>query len=189
MKKLIVLENINGNFGKSPNGKLYHYDFNNGIIKAESYDIYLVDTEESLTVDCKFISNDKLYEYSFDTDDVFNLSRNCEVVVASTDIRTKLPSIPQFVLNMFLENTEMNWLIDYGTTENSEYASLGNCDFIVHDVNKQICEDYPIQDDIWASRRWNLDHTDYCDLSGFENEWIGVDTTLDLDLITPEDLI
>ena len=51
------------------------------------------------------------------------------------------------------------------------------------------CEDYPIQDDIWASRRWNLDHTDYCDLSGFENEWIGVDTTLDLDLITPEDLI
>lgn len=26
--------------------------------------------------------------------------------------------------------------------------------------------DYPIQDDIWPSRRWNLDHTDYIDLSG-----------------------
>lgn len=25
---------------------------------------------------------------------------------------------------------------------------------------------YPIQDDIWPSRRWNQDHTDYIDLSG-----------------------
>ena len=25
---------------------------------------------------------------------------------------------------------------------------------------------YPIQDDIWPSRRWNLSKTDYCDLSG-----------------------
>lgn len=27
-------------------------------------------------------------------------------------------------------------------------------------------KDYPIQDDIWPSRRWNKDKTDYIDLSG-----------------------
>jgi len=32
--------------------------------------------------------------------------------------------------------------------------------------NERILRDYPIQDEVWASRRWNLDRTDYEDLSG-----------------------
>lgn len=32
--------------------------------------------------------------------------------------------------------------------------------------NKRILEEYPIQDETWASRRWNEDRTEYCDLSG-----------------------
>lgn len=32
--------------------------------------------------------------------------------------------------------------------------------------NQRIIEEYPIQDETWASRRWNLDRTEYCDLSG-----------------------
>lgn len=35
-------------------------------------------------------------------------------------------------------------------------------------TNKEIIKAYPIQDDVWASRRWNKDRTDYCDLSGHE---------------------
>ena len=26
-------------------------------------------------------------------------------------------------------------------------------------------EEYPVQDDIWASRKWNIEHTDYNDIS------------------------
>jgi hypothetical protein len=32
--------------------------------------------------------------------------------------------------------------------------------------------DYPIQDDVWASRRWNKDRTDYEDLSGTDQDLI-----------------
>ena len=36
------------------------------------------------------------------------------------------------------------------------------------DLNNEddILKEYPVQDDQWASRRWNKDHTDYTDLSG-----------------------
>ncbi len=33
-------------------------------------------------------------------------------------------------------------------------------------TNEELIKQYPIQDDIWASRRWNNDRTDYVDLSG-----------------------
>jgi hypothetical protein len=32
--------------------------------------------------------------------------------------------------------------------------------------NRRILREYPIQDEIWASRRWNEDRTEYEDLSG-----------------------
>ena len=32
--------------------------------------------------------------------------------------------------------------------------------------NKRILREYPVQDETWASRRWNADKTDYEDLSG-----------------------
>lgn len=32
--------------------------------------------------------------------------------------------------------------------------------------NKRILREYPIQDETWASRRWNEDRTEYEDLSG-----------------------
>jgi len=35
--------------------------------------------------------------------------------------------------------------------------------------NEEIKRKYPIQDDIWPSRRWNKDRTEYCDLSGHED--------------------
>jgi hypothetical protein len=34
------------------------------------------------------------------------------------------------------------------------------------ETSKQIKKDYPIQDETWASRRWNKDRTLSCDLSG-----------------------
>jgi hypothetical protein len=42
------------------------------------------------------------------------------------------------------------------------YASKGNNFYEF----KHLSEDYPIQDEIWASRRWNADRTEYIDLSG-----------------------
>ena len=33
-------------------------------------------------------------------------------------------------------------------------------------TNDELKKEYPIQDDIWASRRWNKEMTDYVDLSG-----------------------
>ena len=53
MKKLIVLENINGLFGKSAEDRIYPYDFEQGVINNNSYDIYLVDTE--LPIDKKMV--------------------------------------------------------------------------------------------------------------------------------------
>ena len=35
-------------------------------------------------------------------------------------------------------------------------------------TNEELIKEYPIQDDIWASRRWNNEMTDYVDLSGHE---------------------
>ena len=32
--------------------------------------------------------------------------------------------------------------------------------------NEEIKKEYPIQDEQWASRRWNLERTESCDLSG-----------------------
>jgi hypothetical protein len=32
--------------------------------------------------------------------------------------------------------------------------------------NEEIMKEYPIQDDTWPSRRWNISKTDHCDLSG-----------------------
>jgi hypothetical protein len=42
------------------------------------------------------------------------------------------------------------------------YASKGNNFYEF----KHLSEDYPIRDDVWPSRRWNTDRTDYIDLSG-----------------------
>jgi hypothetical protein len=36
-------------------------------------------------------------------------------------------------------------------------------------TNEELIKEYPIQDDIWASRRWNKEMTDYVDLSGHED--------------------
>jgi hypothetical protein len=36
-------------------------------------------------------------------------------------------------------------------------------------TNEQIIKEYPIQDEIWPSRRWNTDKTDYVDMSGHED--------------------
>lgn len=36
-------------------------------------------------------------------------------------------------------------------------------------TNEDLKREYPIQDDIWASRRWNKEMTDYIDLSGHED--------------------
>tara|TARA_R110000851_G_scaffold233479_1_gene386049 strand:+ start:475 stop:795 length:321 start_codon:yes stop_codon:yes gene_type:complete len=35
--------------------------------------------------------------------------------------------------------------------------------------NEELIKEYPIQDDVWASRRWNKEMTDYVDLSGHED--------------------
>lgn len=35
-------------------------------------------------------------------------------------------------------------------------------------------KDYPIQDDIWPSRRWNKEMTDYIDLSGHEEQPVNI---------------
>ena len=32
--------------------------------------------------------------------------------------------------------------------------------------NKKIIENYPVKDDVWPSRRWNINKTEYEDLSG-----------------------
>lgn len=37
-------------------------------------------------------------------------------------------------------------------------------------VDEEQIKDYPIQDEIWASRRWNKERTEYIDLSGEEND-------------------
>lgn len=34
------------------------------------------------------------------------------------------------------------------------------------DANNILKEQYPIQDETWPSRRWNVTHTDYADMSG-----------------------
>lgn len=36
-------------------------------------------------------------------------------------------------------------------------------------INEKLKKEYPIQDDIWASRRWNKGMTNYIDLSGHED--------------------
>lgn len=36
-------------------------------------------------------------------------------------------------------------------------------------TNEELIKEYPIQDDIWASRKWNKEMTDYVDLSGHED--------------------
>ena len=38
----------------------------------------------------------------------------------------------------------------------------------IEQLNKEICEEYPIQDDIWPSRRWKMtpEGMVYIDLSG-----------------------
>ena len=38
--------------------------------------------------------------------------------------------------------------------------------------NAQIKLDYPIQDDIWPSRRWNAEQTNYQDMSGGGDSYI-----------------
>ena len=45
--------------------------------------------------------------------------------------------------------------------ENGFYKKPNTCD-----MNEEIKKKYPIQDDVWPSRRWNEEGTDYCDLSG-----------------------
>jgi hypothetical protein len=37
-------------------------------------------------------------------------------------------------------------------------------------TNEEILIEYPIQDDIWPSRRWKADGSDYCDLSRNEEQ-------------------
>lgn len=48
--------------------------------------------------------------------------------------------------------------------------------------NIEIKKDYPLQDDFWASRRWNEDKTESCDLSAWDvicqecdlkEKWVG----------------
>ena len=39
---------------------------------------------------------------------------------------------------------------------------------MVNKKNKELEKKYPIKDDIWASRRWNKERTEYVDLSGEE---------------------
>ena len=36
-------------------------------------------------------------------------------------------------------------------------------------TNEEIKKQYPIQDDMWPSRRWNEEMTEYADLSGHED--------------------
>ncbi len=189
MKKLVILPNINGKYGQLNGGQFYPYSEVYGT-ESTWFDIYMIDTTEMLNEGCWFVNGrGEVNLLSQDTPHSdFHTGKPNEVIIASTDIRTKLPTIPQFVLDKFLDNTKLDWLVDYGTTETGDYVTLCSSDSLVSEVNCQICEDYPIQDNIWASRRWNLDHTDYCDLSGFENEWEGVSTTLDLDTFDDEDL-
>lgn len=62
------------------------------------------------------------------------------------------------------EQPESQWILEEGTTS----ADLINhAEWIVRGgVGEDITQEYPIQDDVWPSRRWNKDHTDYIDLSG-----------------------
>lgn len=139
MKKLIVLENINGLFGKSAEGRIYPYDFEQGVINNNSYDIYLVDTELPITKTSWVIMNNELIHSS---DIMIDDLVDYDVVIASTDFRTKLPKINQVVIDAFLESDCKNNVV-----ETMEFGD-GSHEIML--------------------------------VSEFLNEWVGVDTTLDL---------
>lgn len=108
MKKLIVLENINGLFGKLPDGQLYPYNEEQGTADTW-YDIYLVDTELPIAKNSLIIMNNELIHSSnLMIDDL----ENYNVVVASTDFRTKLPKIDQVVVDAFLESDCNNNVVE-----------------------------------------------------------------------------
>lgn len=39
-----------------------------------------------------------------------------------------------------------------------------------NELNEKLKIEYPVQDDIWPSRRWKEDLSDYVDLSGSDDE-------------------
>lgn len=69
-------------------------------------------------------------------------------------------------LIQMLINLEGNKLIV--EAESSKYSIKGWKKSAPRVVKSENQEDYPIQDEIWPSRRWNKDRTDYIDLSGGE---------------------
>jgi len=40
----------------------------------------------------------------------------------------------------------------------------------IEQSNQWVTDNFPVQDDTWPSRRWNVEMTDYMDLSGNQNE-------------------
>jgi len=112
MKKLIVLENINGNFGKLADGQLYPYTEETGTLDTW-YDIYLIDTEKAITKDCWFVDiyNELMHSSDVTIDDVTK-HYIVGIVIASTDIRTKLPAINQVVVDAFLESNCKNNIVE-----------------------------------------------------------------------------
>ena len=108
MKKLIILSNINGIYGKLPDGQLYPYNEEQGTVDTW-YDIYLVDTELPITKNSWVVMNNELiYSSDIMVDDLVNYS----VVISSTDIRTKLPAIDQVILDAFLESDCNNNVVE-----------------------------------------------------------------------------
>lgn len=213
MKKLIILPvdtGYEGYLGQLTDGSYYPYNEAVGT-SSTTFDIHLVDTELSVQEENWFINgyghvNCAGYVDSYQ----YFTGKPNEVIIASTQRNLGLDSIPQFIIDKFLENTEMDWLIDYDSSGLGRYVTLCNSnsctnewenvdthldlnsdeaiqhykvfdnELLVNDkedrehqnleifkYNKKIRKDFPIQDEIWASRRWNLGKTDYCDLSGY----------------------
>lgn len=214
MKKLVILPvdtgAEEGYLGQLADGSYYPYSEVQGTASTW-FDIHLVDTNETVEYGRWFINaygHINLIGYC-DADQIHTGSPN-EVIIASTQRNLNLPTIPQFIIDKFLENTEMDWLVDYDITETGEYVTLCSSDsctnewenvdthldlnseeairhykvfdnellvnvdedresqnFEIFKYNEKIRKDFPIQDEVWASRRWNLSKTDYCDLSDY----------------------
>jgi hypothetical protein len=52
--------------------------------------------------------------------------------------------------------------------ENGHFDKYKRDSMLSNMNNKELIKEYPVQDDIWPSRRWNKDKSDYIDL-GEEN--------------------
>jgi hypothetical protein len=64
------------------------------------------------------------------------------------------------VVDILASHTAYNIVIK---SEDGQPLFVERCE-VVLTIREKICNDYPLEDSIWPSRRWNSDRTNYCDL-------------------------